>query len=189
MDREETLKIMAVLRGAYPGFYRGMTAADAKGIVALWQEMFSAEPYQLVAAAVKALIASDPKGYPPHIGAVKEQVRHISQPEEMTEAEAWAIVSKALKRSTYNSQEEFAGLPPMLQRLVGSSNQLRDWALMDSSTVQSVVASNFQRSYKVRSAQKQALDKLPPEVLAALPALRGLPEARPLPGEREAVHG
>jgi len=38
---------------------------------------------------------------------------------------------------------------------VGSPNQLRAWALMDEETVQSVVASNFQRSYKAIAAKQK----------------------------------
>lgn len=54
----------------------------------LWAEMFARDDVALVAAAVKALIESDSKGFPPHIGAVKENMRLISGGNEMTEAEA-----------------------------------------------------------------------------------------------------
>lgn len=155
---------MAVLRGAYPMFYKGMSQEEAKQTVLLWAEMFADDPYELVILAIKTLIATDVKGFPPHIGAVKEKIRAISEPKGMTEAEAWAIVAKAVRRSGYNSAEEFEKLPDDLKGLVGSANQLKEWAMMDSDTLQSVVASNFQRSYRVRSKQEEDYKALPDSV-------------------------
>lgn len=164
MTREETLQILSVLKAAYPNFYRDMQKRDAESAVALWHDMFADDDSVLVAAAVKTLIATDKQGFPPHIGAVKEKLRMIQCPQAMTEAEAWGLVHKAVKRGLYNSREEFDKLPLMLQRLVGSHNQLRDWAMMDADTVQSVVASNFQRSFRVRQEGERELSLMPPDV-------------------------
>lgn len=173
MTGNETLKILAVLKGAYPAFYRDMGRKEADGIVALWTEMFAEDPYELVAAAVKALIACDEKGFPPHIGAVKARIRKITTPQEMTEGEAWALVLRAVSRSAYNAREEFDKLPKLLQGVVGSPNQLRDWALMDSGTLQSVVASNVQRSYKARAAANRDYAALPGDVKALVDSMVG----------------
>lgn len=77
MTTEETLKILFVLKATYPNFYRGMTRSEAEGIVALWTDMFSGDSYHAVAAAVKALITSDTKGFPPVIGQVKARVSEL----------------------------------------------------------------------------------------------------------------
>lgn len=201
MDRTDVLKIMAVLRGAYPQFYRNISKQEAEDTVNLWTEMFSGDSYSLVAAAVKALIESDSKGYPPHIGSVKEKLRLITGGDEMTEAEAWGIVAKALRNSTYGSREEFEKFPPVIKRIVGSPNQLREWGLMDHDTVHSVVASNFQRSYKAIAQRELELAKLPPDVKALVgklandkkmdtlpekkPELPQKPEDKPVPAPRD----
>ena len=166
MTREDVIKIMAVLRGAYPQFYRDVSRQEALDTIGLWEALFADDPYPLVDAAVKALIATDAKGFPPHIGAVKEKLRMISTQPEMTEGEAWTLVSRALRNSAYDSQREFDALPPRLQRLVGSPNQLREWAMLDADTVQSVIASNFQRSYRARTAADLAYEALPADVRA-----------------------
>ena len=166
MDRSEVLKIMSVLRGAYPAFYQNIGRKEAEAIVGLWSDMFANDEYPLVAAAVKALIEPGGKGFPPHIGAVKEKLRLISSGDEMTEAEAWGIVAKALRNSTYGSREEFEKFPPVIKRIVGSPSQLREWGMMDSETVHSVVASNFQRSYKAIAQREREIAKLPPDVKA-----------------------
>ncbi len=164
MTREDTLDLLSVLKAAYPNFYRDMTRKDADHVVELWHGMFKDEPTELVALAVKGHIATDTKGFPPHIGAIKDAIVKIKNPDEMTELEAWELVSKATRNSSYNSAEEFAKLPPVVQRLVGSPMQLKEWAAMDPETLQSVVASNFQRSYKVRAKNEREYLALPSAV-------------------------
>lgn len=164
MTREETIKVLAVLKAAYPAFYRGMKADELNGIVNLWASQFEGDDYKTVGAAVQAHIATDTKGYPPHIGAIKEAIRKITQPDEMSEMEAWGYVASALRNSGYNSVAEFDKLPPVVRRIVGSPSQLREWAMMDSDTVQSVVQSNFMRSYRARAQSEQEYLALPAEV-------------------------
>lgn len=164
MERNEVLQIMAVLRGAYPQFYRDLTRKEAEDTVNLWHAMFADDDAVLVGAAVKAIIVSDTREFPPNIGIVKEKMREMTQPKELTEAEAWALVSKAVRNSIWDSKEEFDKLPPDIQKLVGSPSQLREWAMMDSGALHSVVASNFQRSYKVIQKRNREEQKLPGDI-------------------------
>ena len=173
MDRADVLRIMGVLKAAYPSYYRDMGAKEANSIVALWEEMFREDDPQVVALAVKAHIVNDKKGFPPHIGAIKEAIVKIVAPEEMTEQEAWALVAKACRNGTYGAQKEFDALPPVVQRLVGSPNQLKEWATMDSHELQTVVASNFQRSYRARAAHEREYLALPGDVRQAMESLAG----------------
>ena len=168
MTRPETLAVMSILKAAYPGYYRDMKRQDAEAVVNLWAEMLSDYPAGLVAAAVKAHIAGDRKGYPPHIGAIIAAIGDISRPSCLTEGEAWALVAKALRNSSYGSEKEFAALPETLQRLVGHPSQLREWAMMDADTVQSVVQSNFMRSYRARVESEKRFAAMPPEIRAKL---------------------
>ena len=168
MTRDETIDLLSVLKAAYPSFYRDMTRKDADHVIDLWFDMFKDEPAGLVALAIKRHIATDTKGFPPHIGVIKDAIVKIQQPDEMTEIEAWGLVQKALRNGYYGAQEEFDKLPPVVQRLVGSPNQLREWAMMDTTTVSSVVASNFQRSYKARAASEREFLALPAEVKSAM---------------------
>lgn len=78
MTRDETLKIMSVLKATYPSFYKDMTRRDAEGVVALWTDMFAEDSYSTVAAAVRAFIVSDSKGFPPVVGQVKQRVAEIT---------------------------------------------------------------------------------------------------------------
>ncbi|MDO5765623.1 MAG: replicative helicase loader/inhibitor [Elusimicrobiales bacterium] len=164
MNRSDVLKIMAVLRGAYPQFYRGISRQEAEDTVNLWTDEFSADDPRLVGAAVKLFISGDEHGFPPVIGQIRAKMRLLTSSDEMTAMDAWGIVSKALRNGLYGSAEEFEKFPPIIKRIVGSSSMLREWAMMDTDTVHSVVASNFQRSYKAISSREKELAKLPPDV-------------------------
>jgi len=154
---------MDVLRAAYPQFYRGMTEAESRDVLNLWSAMFAEDDPRLVAYAVRALIACDAKGFPPHIGAVRDYMRRIARPREMTEQEAWAVVLRAVRNSAYDSERQFHRLPPDIRAAVGSPAVLKSWALSDESDLQ-VIASNFQRSYRARRQSDAERDALPGEV-------------------------
>lgn len=166
MNRQESYQILALLQANYPDAFRGMSDEAAKMKINLWAEMFADEPFEIVSAAAKAFMATDTKGFAPAVGQIKERIANMRQSDVMTGQDAWNIVTKALRNSAYGSAEEFAQLPPEIQRAVGSPSQLRDWAMMDPETVQSVVASNFQRSFRVRQERERDFAKLPSEVQA-----------------------
>ena len=175
MNREETLAIMGVLKAAYPNYYKDMKRGDAEGIVELWHSMFADDPAQIVAAAVKAHIASDVKGFPPHIGAIKTAIVKLTKPPELelSEMEAWGLVRRAISNGIYGSVKEFDALPPVVQQVVGSPNQLKEWAMMDEDVVASVVSSNFQRSFKARAAHAKEFMALPRDVRSMMQQLGG----------------
>lgn len=180
MTRDDVIKIMSVLRGAYPHFYRDISKQEAYDTINLWTDMFSRDDASIVSAAVKSLIDGDDKGFPPTIGQVKAKMRLLVGGDELTEAEAWNLVSKAVKNGLYGAVEEFEKLPPAVKRIVGSPSQLRDWASMDSDTLHSVVASNFQRSYKVVATREKEIAALPDDVKKLINfAMNKEPEALP----------
>lgn len=165
MTQAETLKVLAVLKVAYPAMDSRLSDEEYDAMVNLWAEMFADESYEIVGVAVKAFIATDEQGYPPSIGKIKAQVKKLKQsPDQMTESEAIALVMQAARNSSYNCGEEFRKLPPILQTLVGNPRQLKEWALSDSQTINTVVASNLQRSYRVLQERQKYLDALPESI-------------------------
>lgn len=164
MTRGETTQILAILKRAYPVFYKDLTKQDADEIVDLWYTMFEDDDVLLVINAVKAFIATDDKGYPPVIGVIKKKMRELCQPDIMTELEAWNYIRKAVSNSLYNSKQEYEKLPPFIQRLIGSHNVLREWAAIDINQFNTVIQSNFMRSFKVRSEREKEYMALPRSV-------------------------
>ena len=157
MNEADTKKILASLTVAYPAL------ADDKAIprVRLWASMFADEPYELVSAAVKTYIASDTKGFPPAIGKIKQLCISLLESENISEAEAVSLILKATRNGIYGSEEEFAKLPPVCQRIVVNPERLKDWALLDSDEVNTVIASNLRRAYVAEKTREQEVKALP----------------------------
>lgn len=157
---------MTILQANYPDSFKGQSDAVIAAKIALWHDFFKDHPKPVVYAAAKAFMATDTKGFMPNVGQIAEQIRKLKTPQEMTAMEAWGLVAKALRNSTYGFVEEFAKLPSAIQRVVGNPEQLKEWAMMDEEVVQSVISSNFQRSFKVRLENDQEYEKLPGDVKA-----------------------
>lgn len=161
MTLQETMKALALIQECYPHFMDGRTPETTANI---WARMFPSEEYAKVEAAVMAFVASDVKGYPPAIGQIKEKLAQMEADNTLDEAGAWSLVAAAMRNGIYGSEKEFRNLPADIQRSVGSANQLREWSLMDTETVNSVVCSNFMRSYRARAGHVREMQKLPEPV-------------------------
>lgn len=172
MTRQDTLMLMSLLRAAYPQYYAKQGVDDAKAAVNLWHMMFKDDDAQLVSAAVKAFISTDTKGFPPVVGQIKAKMDMIMREAcgggEMTPMEAWAKVQKAIRNSCYNAEAEFAKLPDTIRSVLGGPSTLHDYAQMDSETVNSVIASNFQRSFTARRDHVTEMRMLPADVKALI---------------------
>ena len=128
--------------------------------VDVWHTMLSDYDYNLVSMALKSYILSDTSGFAPAIGQIVAKIHSITQPQELNEMEAWSLVSKAIRNSIYNASDEYAKLPPIVQKAVGLPRQLMQWAIDDSYN-ESVVSSNFMRCYRIELAREKELSMLP----------------------------
>lgn len=187
MTRDEVIAILAVLKIAYPAFYKTMSDEEIDDVINLWGIMFESDSAKIVTEAVKALICT--LKYPPTIADVKEKIREITQPQTMTEMEAWDLVRQSI--SYYRAVENFNNLPPVIQKAIGSPNQLREWAQMEAETVNSVIQSNFIRSYRAKVAQENEFKMLPQstkQLIAELSQKFSLTEGGHEPQSKRAVN-
>lgn len=163
MTRDETIKILMVIQAAYPNY----KPQDKTVAVNVWTEMLSDIPYEQVSTAVKAYIQTNTSGFAPSIGDIREKVIDIfSKDNDLNETAAWSMVWKAICNSGYHSEEEFAKLPPVIQRAVHSPAQLREWALLeniDGKTI-TVLQSDFQRTFRVEQQRERERNKLSTDV-------------------------
>ena len=156
MTTKESAYILAILRAAYPSFYRNMPDEDIRAAVNLWADLFADDAYPEVARAVKALIATQTAGYPPTIGAVKEKLVALREPARMTAQDAWALASKAAAGNL-----AWDKLPPIVQRAIGSQSILQDWGMIDVDTFNTVIYSQFLKAYWAYDKREQELAALP----------------------------
>ena len=47
MTRDETTKVLALLKAAYPNSYKGMTKEEAMGTISIWTMQFESVPVEL----------------------------------------------------------------------------------------------------------------------------------------------
>lgn len=185
MTKQETAKILAVITEVYPAFAKDR---NLENTVEIWARFFEDEPYKAVEAAVMQYVAADLKGFAPSIGQIKAAVHTVAGAEEMSEVQAWGLVAKACRNSLYNSESEFAKLPPVIQEVVGSPSVLKLWSMSEPEEFNTVISSNFMRSYRVRAAHAKERAMLPESIQAMLPALRGSighPEFFAIPAPKE----
>lgn len=161
MTKQDAIKILMVLRTAYPRFYGGTSEEAAQDAIDLWASIFVDDDAQEVALGVKAFIASDEKGFPPVPGQIKAMMRTAKAHDQPDELKAWGCVKKALRNSCYDSAKEFDKLPPLVRRVVGSPSQLREWCLMDCETLDILVGNSFVRVYREAAQRERSLAALP----------------------------
>jgi hypothetical protein len=161
MTLNEAKEIVGLLQFNYPDNFRSYTDDALITYVRLWHSFFEADSFALVAAAVKAYITTSTERFMPNVGQIKEQIRKLTSPEGMSETKAWSLVTAALRNSAYGWREEWAKLPEAVQKAVGNENTLREWAMIDSEELNTVIASNFMRSYRTIQKREEEWAKLP----------------------------
>ena len=125
----------------------------------LWYEALRDIEYRTAELVLLAWVANN--RWSPTISDIREGAVKMLHPKQMSEQDAWNCVLRAVGNSIYHADVEFEKLPQIVKSLVGSPTQLRLWAMMDADTLESVVASNFMRSYRFRSKEEQELGVLP----------------------------
>lgn len=165
MDRTETVKLLKMLTGYYPSFTAGR---DPEMTTVAWQMAFSEDDADTVVAALMAFVNTDTKGFPPVPGQLKALMHKADDESALSETAAWAMVYRALQNSAYGWREEYAKLPAVVQDVLGDARTLRDWAMADESEVQTVIASNFQRSFRARAQYRAEVARMPESVRSRL---------------------
>lgn len=160
MTREETVKIIRIICGSFPNF----KPSDLSETVDIWNMMLDEYTYNQIAGALKSYILSDSTGFAPSIGQLIAKVKTIEEPAQLNETEAWGLVSKAIRNGYYGAVEEFSKLPPLVQKAVGTPDNLRNWSQTNLESVETVIQSNFLRAYRVEAQRAAEISKMPSDI-------------------------
>ena len=202
MNNVETRIILAMIETNWQKFPNQKAAED------LWGEAFKDDPFQIVRTAVMSLINTDTGEFRPSIAKVRRKMHDIVYGERMTETEAWLLIKGSLHEAQ-SDPERLGGatsawkkLPEDLQRLV-SPRQLLEWNWLENSELDTVIQSNFMRSYREVRDRKYNAEALPKATAQNIEAIRkaiglyqspeqkpeALPEAKIMPElpERKSV--
>lgn len=168
-----TAKEFGFLADAIKTYFPRDNVLPTENAMRLWYSELKDIPYQLAHTALRKYVYTNK--FAPTIADIREQVAELNNQneEELNETAAWSLVLKAIRRSTYYSEEEFAKLPPVVQRAVSSPRQLREWATLedvDGKTL-TVIQSNFQRTFRAEQQRERERSKLSPDVLKLMKPL------------------
>lgn len=159
MTRDETQRILAVIAATYPNF----KPENKTQLVDTWHWILEEYNYQDINLALKTFVMSSQSAFAPSVSELIGLVNKANEPQYTEEGEAWAMVYKAICNSSYNSATEFAKLPEMIQKAVGSADQLREWAT-DTDFNHSVESSNFKRQYRQLVEKDKEYQRMPIEM-------------------------
>lgn len=160
MTEKEIRQLLAMTQAVYPNY----NPPSREAAVNAWLMCLSEYDNNVVTAAFKAYMTTDTSGFAPSIGQLLDKVHLIQDPQELNEMEAWSLVSKALRNGYYGAVEEFFKLPPLVQKAVGSPDNLRNWSRTDVKAIETVIQSNFMRSYAAIVKREYEIKKMPADV-------------------------
>lgn len=133
----------------------------------VWYELLKDIDYESLSASIQKHMMVSP--YVPTPADLREGAAAItSTAQDMTELEAWSLVRKAVRNSTYNATEEFNKLPKLVQKAVGSPENLKEWGQMDIDEFETVQESLFSRNYTTMCKRQKDLDSMSPSVRVLL---------------------
>lgn len=148
--------------------YPNYKPSNLSETVDVWNMMLEEYSYSKISTALKAYVHSDTSGFAPSIGQLINKLHEVQSPQELNEMEAWLLVSRALRNGTYGAVEEFNKLPPLVQKAVGSPDNLRNWAQTDSESIENVVQSNFMRTYRIVINRAKEYQKMSKDIQALI---------------------
>ena len=166
MTRDETINILMSIQAAYPSF----KVPDKTVAVNTWYSLLRDYEYSQVSAALKKYIQTNKSSFAPSIGQIIDEISDIYSENEENEMEAWILVQKAIRNSTYHADEEFAKLPEIVQKAVSHPRQLQEWAIMENidGRAWNVMQSNFMRTYRAEVEKEKNMRKLSPDLLSLI---------------------
>ena len=154
MNREETSKLLTILKINYPQSFRSYTNEETYALLDLWTEAFKNDDAAIVNRAIKSIVYSDTREFAPNIAQVKAKIYDLTHKEDLNEIEAWNMAYKAIRHNGEQAKKEFNKLPKVVQKAVGDYGQLISWALADVCQLSYIQQSFIKNFNKVKEANK-----------------------------------
>ena len=160
MTREETVDLVRSIVGLYPTW----KPDNLTETVNCWHWALADYPASAIKGAFQIYVKTNNSGFAPSVSQLIGAMHKPNEVEQLSEGEAWNLVKYAIQDSGYHASEQFEKLPPIIQRCVGSANMLHQWSQADSDEVNTVIMSNFQRTYRAVLSKQEFTDKVPPQL-------------------------
>ena len=160
MTREQTVGLIRSIVNLYPNW----KPEDLTETVNAWHWALDEYPADAVKGALQIYLKTNNTGFAPSVSQLIGCMYAPKENKELSEGEAWALVKKAIQDGNYHSTERFDELPEIVQKAVGGPQMIRQWAMTDTDEVNTVIMSNFQRTYRAVLSKQGFTEKVPLEV-------------------------
>lgn len=148
MNKEETQKILTILRVNYPNNFKSVANKnDMDLIVDTWDIQFKNYTLDEVLNAIMSIIATDTSGFAPSIGMVKDELNKKYKDSVMTDEEAWGIVLNSAKCNPAKARANFETLPGNIKKAVKHPKFLESLGYAGKKD-QGTFKKDFVKSYK-----------------------------------------
>ena len=160
MSRDETVNLIRSIVSLYPNW----KPENLSETVNAWQWALEEYPAPAVKAALQIYVKTNNTGFAPSVSQLIGSMYSVQENNELSEGEAWHLVKRAIADSGYHAQERYDELPPLVQRAIGGPEMLHVWGQTDSSEVNTVIMSNFQRTYRALLSKQEFSNKIPESI-------------------------
>ena len=177
MTRDEVKKLLAIINVTYPNF----KVENPTETVNIWFMLLEEYDFELIQMGLKIYITTSDSAFAPSVSQLIAMSRKPSELKEKNllptydEVTTWREVRQAIKNGIYHAEEEFKKLSPIAQRMVGDSQQIHEWAMLESETIDSVIQSNFKARFKdfqiaeaTKAKRNREIAQMPREVQALI---------------------
>ena len=160
MTKQETIQVITHLAGNYNSISE--KSKEQKQMMAnTWYECLGDLDYKLVLQAVKKTIIESP--YPPTIHDIRKNAMELAKPStKRTAIEVWNEAYDMICGGLYMTEEQFRTASPEVQKFFGNVKQVKELAMTDTKTVNTVTKGQFLKQYDIL-VERERQQKLLPE--------------------------
>ena len=160
MTREECKKLIMICEATYPNF----KFDNPQEMLNAWSMMLEEFDGNEILLALKTFIHTSGSAFAPSISQLIAMTRKPKELAVVQEVDVWREVRPAIRNGLYHFQEEYDKLSDTAKRMVGDPAQLREWAMLPSEEIDTVIQSNFKSRFNVMQKRQLEINAMPEEV-------------------------
>lgn len=155
---EEVVRIVGILKLAYPNFGTRLSEDEWTALPRVWHRLLRDVPFNLLDAAAVHYIASSGSAFPPSIAELRETAYKLVSMDRPSAEEAWGEVQKAIRRFGSYRVPEFSN------STIGCAVGIVGWRSLCASENEVADRAHFFRVYESLARRERNVAMMLPEV-------------------------
>ena len=160
MTRDEVKKILIIMQVTFKTYEPDNKTQETD----VWYIYLKDFTYEEAEAALKVYVATENTPYAPSPSQLIGQINKLRNMALPNEVDIWREVRPAIRNGLYHFQEEYDKLSDTAKKMVGDPQQLREWAMLPSEDIDTVVQSNFKSRFNAMQKRDKELNAMPMEI-------------------------